>query len=62
MLTQVKFGAHDGPTCPACTSTMYVTRRTPHPLYGSAMSCRLLSVGRANMKLIEAPTEAVSRI
>jgi transposase-like protein len=32
---QIRFGAHDGPTCPACTATMYVTRRTPHSLYGS---------------------------
>jgi hypothetical protein len=34
MVTQIKFGWHHGPTCPACTRTMYVTRRTPHPLYG----------------------------
>ena len=36
MLRQIRFGAHKGPTCPACTGTMYVTRRTPHPIYGSA--------------------------
>lgn len=35
MLMQIRFGAQDGPTCPACICAMYVTRRTPHPLYGS---------------------------
>jgi hypothetical protein len=35
MLMQIRFGAHDGPTCPACICAMYVTRRAPHPLYGS---------------------------
>jgi hypothetical protein len=35
MLMQIRFGAHHGPTCPACTRMMYVTRRTPHPLYGN---------------------------
>ena len=35
MLMQIRFDTHDGPTCPACICTMYVTRRTPHPLYGS---------------------------
>jgi hypothetical protein len=35
MLMQIRFGAHDGPTCPACLKVMYITRRTPHPLYGN---------------------------
>jgi hypothetical protein len=33
-LMQIRFGARNGPTCPDCTRPMYVTRRTPHPLYG----------------------------
>jgi hypothetical protein len=36
MLMQIKFGAHEGPTCPACNRQMNVTRRTPHPIYGGA--------------------------
>jgi hypothetical protein len=36
MLTQIRFGAHQGPICSACTRTMHVTRRTPHPLHGHA--------------------------
>ena len=35
MLVQIRFGAHLGPTCPACTRTMHVTRRAPHPVYGN---------------------------
>jgi C4-type Zn-finger protein len=34
MRMQVRFGAHDGPICPACNRQMNVTRRTPHPLHG----------------------------
>jgi hypothetical protein len=34
MIKQNRFGSHQGPTCLACTQTMYVTRRTPHPSYG----------------------------
>ena len=34
MLTPIRFGAHEGPTCPACARTMNVIRRTPHPIYG----------------------------
>jgi hypothetical protein len=34
MPTQIRCGAHQGPTCPACARTMNVTRRTPHPIYG----------------------------
>lgn len=34
MFMQMRCGAHQGPTCPSCTRTMYVTRRTPHPIYG----------------------------
>jgi hypothetical protein len=34
MLMQIRFGAHDGPLCPACNWKMRVSRRTPHPLYG----------------------------
>ena len=36
MQMQVRFGAHDGPTCPTCLGAMGVTRRTPHPIYGSS--------------------------
>jgi hypothetical protein len=35
MLMQIRFGADEGPTCPACNCTMCVTRRAPHPIYGS---------------------------
>jgi hypothetical protein len=33
-MMQVRFGAHDGPICPACDRRMDVARRTPHPLHG----------------------------
>jgi len=29
------FGADHGPTCPACSWEMHVTRREPHPLHGN---------------------------
>jgi hypothetical protein len=35
MLMQIRFGAHDGPTCLSCAGTMVITRRTPHPIYGN---------------------------
>jgi hypothetical protein len=31
----IRFGASDTPACPVCKATMYLTRRTPHPTYGS---------------------------
>jgi hypothetical protein len=34
MLMQIRFGSHQGPTCPACERIMNVIRRTPHPIYG----------------------------
>jgi hypothetical protein len=45
MLTQNRFGAHQGPTCPACTRSMYVTRRMPHPLYGNTYELQTFKCG-----------------
>jgi hypothetical protein len=36
LLMQIRFGAHEGPSCPACKRLMNVMRRTPHPVYGHA--------------------------
>lgn len=30
-----RFGAKDAPICPKCQNSMGLTRRTPHPTYGS---------------------------
>jgi hypothetical protein len=60
VIRQIRFGAHDGPICPACKRQMIVNRRTPHPRYGTLTSYKLSSAGPARMKSSEVPTGLVS--
>ena len=51
MPTEVGFGAHDGPVCPACNRQMNVTRRTPHPLYGHTYELQTFECCRCQYKI-----------
>jgi hypothetical protein len=51
MLMQIRFGAQHGPICPTCKKSMYVTRRTPHPLYGNTYELQTFECRTCNFEI-----------